>query len=91
VAPAAARFDIPVMVVVALVCLPIFFTGRELSRWEGWLFLGYYVAYTAYLILNSSGHDALPWLSAALLYFALPLTALVLAVQLARSARKSER
>ncbi len=91
VAPAAARFDIPVMVVVALVCLPIFFTGRELSRWEGWLFLGYYVAYTAYLILNSSGHDALPWLSAALLYFALPLTALVLAVQLARSARKSEQ
>ncbi len=91
VAPAAARFDIPVMVVAALVCLPIFFTGRELSRWEGWLFLGYYVAYTAYLILNSSGHDALPWLSAALLYFALPLTALVLAVQLARSARKSER
>lgn len=91
VAPAAARFDIPVMVVVALVCLPVFFTGKELCRWEGWLFLGYYAAYTTYLILHSAKHQALPWFSAALLYFALPFTALVLIAHLARSARKSER
>jgi cation:H+ antiporter len=88
VAPAAARFDIPVMVIVALVCLPVFFTGRELSRWEGFLFLGYYAAYTAFLILQSAKHDALPWFSTALAYFALPFTALVLAAHLAWSARK---
>ncbi|HOT01974.1 MAG TPA: calcium/sodium antiporter [Acidobacteriota bacterium] len=91
VAPAAARFDIPVMVVVALVCLPIFFTGRELSRWEGWLFLGYYAAYTTYLVLHSAKHQALPWFSAALLYFALPFTGLVLIAHAARAVRKSER
>jgi len=91
VAPAAARFDIPVMVVVALVCLPIFFTGRELCRWEGWLFLGYYAAYTTYLVLHSTKHQALPWFSAALLYFALPFTALVLIAHAARSARKKDR
>ncbi|NLI48068.1 MAG: calcium/sodium antiporter [Acidobacteria bacterium] len=91
VAPAAARFDIPVMVMVALVCLPIFFTGRELSRWEGWLFLGYYAAYTTYLILHSAKHQALPWFSAALLYFVLPFTGLVLIAHLVRAARKTDK
>ena len=40
----ALRFDIPVMIAVAVVCLPIFFTGQQIARWEGGLFLGYYVA-----------------------------------------------
>ncbi len=49
-APNRLRFDIPVMIAVA--CLPVFFTGHVIARWEGVLFLGYYVAYTLYLILN---------------------------------------
>ena len=40
VAPAALDFDIPVMVAVAVACLPIFFTGHVIARWEGWLFFG---------------------------------------------------
>ena len=31
----ALRFDIPVMTAVAVACLPIFFTGNVISRWEG--------------------------------------------------------
>jgi len=52
VAPAALRFDIPVMLAVAVACLPIFFTGHLIARWEWGLFLGYYLAYTLYLILR---------------------------------------
>ena len=52
---------------VAVLTLPIFFTGNRIERWEGWLFLFYYVAYTAYLILDAAQHDALPLLNSVLL------------------------
>jgi len=35
VAPAALRFDLPVMLAVAVACLPIFFTGHLIARWRG--------------------------------------------------------
>ena len=85
---AALTFDLPVMIAVAVACLPIFFTGHRISRWEGWLFLVYYGAYVAYLVLASTAHDALPALSAALAWFALPLTAVTLAVLIYRAARR---
>lgn len=74
------------MIAVAVACLPIFFTGYRIARWEGALFLAYYVAYTVYLILDATGHDALPAYSAALIEFAAPLTAVTLAVLAFRSA-----
>jgi cation:H+ antiporter len=74
VSPAVVGFDLPVMIAVALACLPIFFTGGTISRKEGVLLLAYYVAYTAYLILAASHHDALPRFSAVMLEFVIPLT-----------------
>ena len=80
-APAALlRFDLPVMVAVALACLPIFASGALIARWEGALFLFYYAAYTAYLVLAAQQHDALPAFSAVMEAFVLPLTAVTLAV-----------
>jgi cation:H+ antiporter len=80
VSTAVLGFDLPVMIAVALACLPIFFTGRSIARWEGALFLGYYIAYAAYLILGATEHDALPMFSAVMLEFVLPLTAVTLLV-----------
>jgi len=76
-------FDLPVMTAVAVACLPVFFTGRTIARWEGAVFLGYYVAYTAYLILAMQRHEATEAFSDAMLGFVLPLTLLTLAVSLA--------
>lgn len=87
VAPSVVHFDIPMMVVVAFSCLPIFFTGGVISRTEGALFMAYYAAYTGYLILNATGHVGLPQFSAALAYFALPLTLLTLVFLALREAR----
>lgn len=87
VAEAALSFDLPVMIAVAVACLPIFFTAHCISRWEGWLFLAYYGAYVAYLVLDSAEHDALPAFSTALAWFALPLTAVTLAVLSYRATR----
>lgn len=87
VAKAALSFDLPVMIAVAIACLPIFFTGHLIARWEGLLFLSYYVAYTAYLILASQQHDALPAFSTVMLEFVLPLTAVTIALLAVRSWR----
>ncbi len=89
VAPAAQTFDLPVMLVVAFACLPIFFTGHYIDRFEGALFLGYYVAYTAYLIFAAAQHDALPAFSAAMGGFVVPLTIVTLLVLVLRAARPS--
>lgn len=78
VSTAMIGFDIPVMIGVALACLPIFFTGGVISRKEGVLLLGYYVAYTSYLVLAVSHHDALPRFSAVMLTFVIPLTGVTL-------------
>ncbi|PKD44055.1 sodium:calcium antiporter [Rhodohalobacter barkolensis] len=46
----AISFDIPVMIFAALLCLPIFFSGKIISRKEGGVMLGLYVLYIVYLI-----------------------------------------
>jgi cation:H+ antiporter len=83
--PAAMlNFDIWVMLAVALACLPVFMTGREIARWEGAVFVLYYAAYVAYLILAAQRHDALGAFSAAMMSFVIPLTVVTLVVVLIR-------
>lgn len=88
VASAVIRFDIPVMIAVAFACLPIFFTGGVISRREGGLLLGYYVAYTLYLILAATQHDAMPEFSAVMLFFVIPLTMITLVIVTVQEIRR---
>jgi cation:H+ antiporter len=85
----AKTFDLPVMLAVAVLALPIFFTGNCIERWEGWLFLFYYAAYTTYLILDATRHDALPLFNNLLLYIIIPLTVITLIVSLILERRKA--
>jgi cation:H+ antiporter len=80
VAPALLSFDLLVMIAVAFACLPIIGTGHRIARWEGALFLGYYVVYVTYLILAATQHDALHGFSSTMLGFVLPLTGVTLLV-----------
>ena len=77
-------FDIWVMLAVALACIPVFMTGREIARWEGGVFLAYYVAYVTYLILASQQHAALQTFSGVMLGFVVPLTVVTLVVVMIR-------
>lgn len=58
VSDAALRLDVPVMIAATVVLLPIFWNGFVIQRWEGVVFLAFYVVYVAYLILDSSDHSA---------------------------------
>lgn len=77
---AVQEFDFPVMIAVAVACLPIFFTGHVIERWEGGVFLLYYFFYTAWLLLSATGHPFTETYADAMLYFVVPLTFITLAV-----------
>lgn len=83
----ALQYDIPVMIAVAVACLPVFLTGQIISRWEGGMFLVYYLAYTTFLILTATGHSLLPAFTAFIGTVALPLTGLALIITTVRALR----
>ena len=88
VSEAARNFDLWVMLAVAFACLPIMITGREIARWEGGVFLAYYAAYTAWLVLQAQQHASLPAFSGIMLGYVLPLTVITLVVSLVRQQGK---
>ncbi|ACR02430.1 MAG TPA: calcium/sodium antiporter [Thauera aminoaromatica] len=85
VSEAARNFDLWVMLAVAFACLPIMITGREIARWEGGVFLAYYAAYTAWLVLQAQQHTSLPAFSGIMLGYVMPLTVITVVVSIVRS------
>lgn len=91
VSPSAIHFDIPVMIVVSLACLPVFFTGNLIARWEGGLFFAYYVVYMVFLVLEARNVPGAHSLAAAMIWFFMPLTAITLLVSVVRHFRAVRR
>lgn len=80
VAESLLRFDLPVMIAAAMLCLPILFTGERIGRREGGLMFGYYVAYTVYLVMTVRDAAMLDELTWVLLAAVIPATLIVLAL-----------
>jgi cation:H+ antiporter len=85
VAQSLLAFDMLVMIAAAVACLPIFFTGNAIARWEGLLFLGYYGAYTSYVVLRSQQHDALETYALVMQTVVMPLTLVTVIVVAGRA------
>ncbi|KQS68723.1 calcium/sodium antiporter [Modestobacter sp. Leaf380] len=85
--PAAVRFDVPVMIAATLALAVVLYTGSRVSRSEGAVLLAWFVAYTAYLVLDSADHDAVGPFSLVLLWFCLPVTVVGAAGFAVREAR----
>ena len=79
VSQVALHFDIPVMLAVAAICLPIFFTGTQVSRGEGILLLGWYVIYVSYLVLSGTNSEGLGILTGIVMYLVVPLSLIYIA------------
>jgi cation:H+ antiporter len=56
-APAAMRIDLPFVIFISAVCIPVFLIGKTVTRLNGFLFIMIYIAYTSYLVLSGSGND----------------------------------
>ena len=85
----ALRFDLPVMIAVAIACLPIFFTGHRIARWEGGLFLAYYIAYTSYIVMAGRVPAVTRTIAAVMIGFVIPLTILTLLIGVVRFIKTS--
>lgn len=91
VSEAIYHFDIPIMIAVAFACLPIFFTGGTINRWEGGLLICYYAAYTLYLILAAIEHETLPLFSTVMLYFIIPITVITIIIIAAQEWKNKDK
>ncbi len=85
----ALTLDVPIMVVVAFACLPIFANGYALLRWEGAVFLTYYAAYLGWLVLDNGDHALKNDYAVAVVGFVLPLTVITLAIIAVRQRRSA--
>jgi cation:H+ antiporter len=72
----AMWINIPFALAVEVACLSIAFTGYVISRWEGFLFLFYYIAYVTYLFLKVSHSSALSLFDMVMLKAVIPITAI---------------
>lgn len=88
VPPSVLNFDIWIMLAAAFACLPVFLTGRKIARWEGVIFLAYYIAYTTYLIMAAQDHNALEAFSTMMLSFILPITVVTFVVMILKPGNK---
>lgn len=78
------RFDIPVMIVMSVAAIPVFFSGLGITRVEGACMLLYYVAYLAYLVWHATTAPGSITSISELLLFLSPVLPLALVVVLAR-------
>ncbi|MFW2334689.1 calcium/sodium antiporter [Ilumatobacter sp.] len=84
----ALTLDIPVMIAVAIACLPMFANGYALLRWEGAMFLAFYAAYLAWLVIDAADHPFKNEYAIAIVGFVLPLSVVTLVVIAVRGRRK---
>ena len=72
VSPNALAFDLPVMLGVAVLCLPVFYAGYRITRLEGVLFLGLYLVYGLHVVSFTTGMPLATKLEHLMLFYILP-------------------
>jgi cation:H+ antiporter len=60
-------------------------TGHKIARWEGLVFLFYFVGYTLYLIMDAKNHSMIVPFSGVMMGMILPLTVITFLIILIRN------
>ncbi len=90
--PASAlRFDIPFMVAIAFVCLPMFLDGMRVSRVNGIALIAFYLAYLAHLFYQATSHPAAATVESLWFRAAAPLVAIAVLFMFVRAWRGTRR
>jgi len=84
VAESAVRVDFPVMIAVAIACLPVFANGHVLNRWEGIAFLVLYSGYILWLVLDANDHGFRDVYGSTMVFFVIPAISVTIMVMWAR-------
>lgn len=88
ISPNALDFDLPVMLGVALLCLPLFYSGYRITRLEGLLLLGLYAVYGLHIISFTTGMPLAGRLERLMIHYALPVLGVAVAISTARAWRR---
>jgi cation:H+ antiporter len=91
VSAVALSLDIPVMLGVALLCLPIFRSGFVVTRANGVLFLLCYAAYLGWLVVSNTGAAAATWLGPLMQNGLIPLAVIFTVVVFVRTVSDEPR
>ena len=89
--PQLATLDIPVMLAVSVLCLPLFFVGATLTRFEGFLFLLLYTSYVSYMILVVTQANFATTLEQALIYGLIPAVFIYVSFTLVRDLMQQQK
>jgi len=90
----ALLFDIPILIAVTIVCVPILWAGYIITRIEGAALLLGYVSYTTYLVLYHTHSPVFTQFRSAMIFFVVPLLLITIcsvAYSFARAHQKSVR
>ncbi len=90
VAGQALRVDLPVMLLAAVICVPVFFTGFEVSRREGLAFLTALAAYFGWVVADAAS-DFVPKAVMVAVVACGAAALLATAVESVRQLRRSQR
>ena len=88
VSPNALAFDLPVMLGVAALSLPLFYSGLRVTRGEGLMLLALYAVYGLHLISFATGMPLAARLEHAMLRYVLPPIVLLIAFTTWRAWRR---
>jgi cation:H+ antiporter len=88
ISPNALDFDLPVMLGVAALCLPLFYSGYRITRIEGLLLLGLYAVYGLHIISFATGMPLAERLERLMIYYALPVLGVCVLISTVRAWRR---
>lgn len=88
ISPNALAFDLPVMLGVAALSLPVFYSGYRITRAEGLVFLCLYLAYGLHIAAFTLGMPLAGRLERLMLFYVLPVLGAVLLFTTVRAWRR---
>lgn len=88
ISPNALAFDLPVMLGVAALSLPVFYSGYRITRSEGLVFLCLYLVYGLHVAAFTMGMPLAGRLERLMLFYVLPVLAVVLLYTTVRAWRR---
>ncbi|MDX1641450.1 MAG: calcium/sodium antiporter [Balneolaceae bacterium] len=78
VEPSLINFDFLVLIGATIACIPIFYTGHKIVRWEGAFFLFFYFSYLFYLFLSTTEHAFLDVFINVMIFFVIPIAVITI-------------
>ncbi|MDO7928468.1 calcium/sodium antiporter [Pseudomonas sp. KFB-139] len=88
ISPNALVFDLPIMLGVAVLCLPLFYAGYRITRLEGLLLLALYLTYGLHIVSFSTGMLLAERLEHLMIQFILPLLGTAVAFGIVKAWRR---